>query len=75
MPKARPIDLKRLNIQEHITNKKIKDETTFVYTPNKNFYLLDGIEIATALFDSMFPTLIVNTNPKGKNKDSRSNYY
>jgi len=76
MPKARPIDLSRLNISEYLFNKKARATSTFVYTPERSYYLLDGQEITEQRLESIYPTEIKKIpNVKGDNLDPRSNFY
>ena len=75
MPKARPIDLSRLNISEYLFNKKARATTTFVYSPTEQFFLVGEQKIQPKLFEALFPLHITNTNPKGTGKDGRTNFY
>ena len=75
MPKARPIDLSRLNISEYLFNKKARATSTFVYSPTEQFFLVGEQKIQPKLFEALFPLQITNTNPKGTGKDGRTNFY
>jgi len=62
------------NVKEVIQNKIGQHKATFVFNPQRSYYLLDGQEITEQRLESIYPTEIKKITVKGQGLDSRSNW-
>lgn len=66
--------LSEMNIAEYVANKGKRDRATFVFSPTKSYYVLDGFVYEKETFEKAFPLKLKRHNPKGENPDKRHQY-
>ncbi len=63
-------NLSHLNISEVITNKTERSKATYIIDKEgEPYYFYCGMRLREKDFEQMYPVEIINTNPKGLNKD------
>ena len=65
----------RTNIQDVIKNKMERAKATFFFSPEKQYYIYEGVEYSEAELNALLPVEVKRILPKGENPNARKCFY